>query len=59
MTFDLTKILESKRSMSNRLAALPIGDKLRLLDVLRERAIAIRQACPSPQANPKPPSTNG
>ncbi len=49
MTFDLQKMLESKRALRRNLAARPIGDKLRLLDALREREIAIRgQAVPSP-----------
>jgi hypothetical protein len=42
MTFDLERILESKRAYRKRLASLPIGEKLRLLDVLRERELAIR-----------------
>ncbi len=42
MTFDLHKILASKRALRRNLAARPIGEKLRLLDALREREIAIR-----------------
>jgi hypothetical protein len=42
MTFDLQKILESKRAYRQSLAALPIAEKLRILDALRERALAIR-----------------
>lgn len=42
MSFDLQKVLESKRTYRVRLAALPIGEKLRLLDALRERELAIR-----------------
>jgi len=42
MTFDLEKILASKRDYRRRLAALPIVEKLRLLDAMREREIAIR-----------------
>ena len=44
MSFDLQHVLESKRALRQRLAALPIADKLRLLDAMRERAIAIRAA---------------
>ena len=44
MTFDLTKILESKRVFRQRLAARPIGEKLALLDALRERALVLRSA---------------
>ena len=47
MTFDLDKILESKRAMRKRLAALPIGEKLRMLDALRERTLAIRGKRPA------------
>ncbi|MCI0748064.1 MAG: hypothetical protein L0Y58_21875 [Verrucomicrobia subdivision 3 bacterium] len=42
MTFELAKILESKREFRRRLAALPIEEKLAMLDALRERALAIR-----------------
>jgi hypothetical protein len=42
MTFVLTKILQSKREFRQRLAALPIEEKLAMLDALRERALAIR-----------------
>jgi hypothetical protein len=44
MTFDLAKILESKRALRRDLAARPIAEKLALLDALRERELAIRQA---------------
>jgi hypothetical protein len=42
MTFDLAAILESKRQFRQRLAERPIVEKLALLDVLRERQLAIR-----------------
>ena len=42
MTFDLQQILESKRAHRQRLASRPIGEKLRMLDALRERELAIR-----------------
>ena len=42
MTFDLQHILESKRAHRQHLASRPIGEKLRLLDALRERELAIR-----------------
>jgi len=42
MTFDLQRILESKRAHRQHLASRPIGEKLRLLDTLRERELAIR-----------------
>ena len=38
MTFDIARILESKRQHRRALAALPIGEKLRLLDDLRPRS---------------------
>jgi len=47
MTFDLEKILASKRAYRQTLAAKPIAEKLRMLDALRERALAIRQDAPS------------
>ena len=42
MSFDLQKILESKRALRRDLAARPVAEKLRLLDALRERELAIR-----------------
>lgn len=42
MTFDLKKILESKRALRRKLAARPVAEKLRILDTLRERELAIR-----------------
>ncbi|MGD0258689.1 MAG: hypothetical protein ABSD29_02565 [Verrucomicrobiota bacterium] len=50
MSFDLQKILESKRALRRELAARPLAEKLRLLDVLRERALSIRPAKPAPDA---------
>lgn len=44
MNLNLTKILQSKREFRQRLAALPIEEKLAMLDVLRERTVAIRSA---------------
>jgi len=42
MSFDLQKVLESKRAFRRTLANKSIVEKLRMLDVLREREIAIR-----------------
>ncbi|HRT05149.1 MAG TPA: hypothetical protein P5204_05575 [Kiritimatiellia bacterium] len=42
MTFDFHKIMAGKRAHRQRLATLPIGEKLRLLDELRAREIALR-----------------
>ena len=42
MSFDLQKIIESKRVLRRKLAALPVSEKLRMLDALREREHAIR-----------------
>jgi hypothetical protein len=38
MSFDFGKIQQSKRELRQRLAALPIEEKLAMLDVLRSRA---------------------
>lgn len=46
MSFDLQKVLESKRAMRRTLAAKPVAEKLRMLDALREREIAIRGGAP-------------
>ena len=47
MTFGIQRVLDSKRTYRERVAALPIGDKLRMLDTLREREVAIRHAAAS------------
>lgn len=44
MTPALRKTVASKNAMRRRLAALPVTEKLRLLDVLRERSIALAEA---------------
>lgn len=53
MTFDMSEILRSKQEYRLRLAALPIVEKLRLLDQLRERAVTIA-ACRASLARPQP-----
>jgi hypothetical protein len=42
VSLDLQKILESKRALRRSLAARPLAEKLRMLDALRERELAIR-----------------
>ncbi|MCI0541991.1 MAG: hypothetical protein L0Z50_42890 [Verrucomicrobiales bacterium] len=42
MSFDLEKILASKRALRRDLAARPIAEKLRMLDALRERTLTLR-----------------
>ena len=42
MTFDIQVILQSKREFRRGLAVLPIEEKLRLLDTLRERQLTLR-----------------
>jgi hypothetical protein len=44
MSFDVDQMLRSKQALRRRLTALPIAEKLRLLDGLRERALVIRSA---------------
>lgn len=44
MTFDLKRILESKKALRSKLTALPLAEKLAMLDALRERALALRDA---------------
>ncbi len=44
MKFDLKKVLDGKAVLRRELSSLPIGEKLRLLDALREREIEIRGA---------------
>ena len=44
MSFDWNKVTGSKKAYRRKLAAKPIAEKLRMLDALRERAVAIRGA---------------
>jgi len=44
MKFEFRNIAESKGAFRKELAARPIAEKLRLLDALRERTLAIRRA---------------
>jgi hypothetical protein len=44
MSFQIEEMVKSKDALRRRLASLPFAEKLRLLDVLRERALAIRGA---------------
>ncbi|WP_337286474.1 hypothetical protein [Candidatus Methylomirabilis sp.] len=44
MTFDLQRILESKRALRRSLVQRPVAEKLALMDVLRDRARVIRSA---------------
>jgi hypothetical protein len=44
MTFDLDKIAQSKREFRRRLAQRPIEEKLAMLDALRARDLALREA---------------
>ena len=51
MNVDWDKVSESKRALRRNVAALPLAEKLRLLDALRERELAIRSSralAPSP-----------
>jgi hypothetical protein len=62
MTFDLARILQSKREFRQRLAARPIEEKLAMLDALRERALALRPAQPAPESGAlreEPPAHRG
>jgi hypothetical protein len=47
MSFDLQRMIESKREMRRKLAALPVAEKLVMLDALRDRARAILKAAAS------------
>ena len=44
MSNDFTRIFESKRLHRQALAGKPVGEKLLMLDTLRERAVVIRRS---------------
>ncbi|PIU66779.1 MAG: hypothetical protein COS85_03410 [Armatimonadetes bacterium CG07_land_8_20_14_0_80_59_28] len=47
--FDMQKVIDSKQDHRKRLAALPIAEKLRLLEQLRDRTLAIRASREKPR----------
>jgi hypothetical protein len=51
MRLDLQKILESKRALRHDLASRPVAEKLRMLDALRERELAIRRSAGPSDSN--------
>jgi hypothetical protein len=55
----MRKIVRAKRAFRRRQAALPIAEKLRLLDELRERALAIAAARPRAAARSQPAKPPG
>lgn len=62
MSFDLARILESKRQFRERLAARPVAEKLAMLDAMRARHLSIQrsksserlQIQPTEPARPQP-----
>lgn len=58
MTFDLAKILQSKREFRQHLAARPVAEKLAMLDALRERQLAIRESTTRSDAPPASSAKN-
>lgn len=59
MRRDLTILLAGKAAYRARLAALPVVEKLRLLEALRERAVALRAAAPPAASTPPAAVTTG
>jgi len=51
MSLDLQRILAGKRALRRELAALPVAEKLRLLDDLRERELTLRRSARPPTSN--------
>lgn len=51
MNEDMKKVEESKRALRRKLAALPVAQKLSMLDALRERQLAIRRSSPQPPSD--------
>jgi hypothetical protein len=50
MTFDLQRIIESKRAWRRALVQRPVAEKLVMLEALRDRAHTIRAAASRPEA---------
>jgi hypothetical protein len=53
MSFDLQKVLESKRALRRKLAAKPLTEKIHLIEQLSERAAAIKRARSAAKNDPK------
>lgn len=56
MKHDLARIGENKHAFRKQLAARPVAEKLRMLDALRERTLAIRSASKK-AVGPQAPAT--
>ncbi|MEO6751984.1 MAG: hypothetical protein ABIP85_09405 [Chthoniobacteraceae bacterium] len=52
MTDLMRQIIESKRARRKELAALPVGEKLRILDQMNEATRVIAASRPPKPANP-------
>ena len=52
MSFDLKRVLDGKRAYRRKLRALPVVEKLRLLDELRARSVTLSQASVPPAHEP-------
>lgn len=53
MSFDFQAIARSKRALREKLAALSFTEKLRMVEAMRERTLAIRRS-----AGNSPPTAN-
>ena len=57
MNFEMRNILESKHAFRRELAALPFAEKLRLIEAMRERTLAImasrRKSLEQPESVPQ------
>ncbi len=56
MTSDLERLLAGKRALRRKLQELPLGEKLRLLDAMRERALTLRRAAGVSSSVEEPPA---
>ncbi len=59
MTSDLERLLAGKRALRRKLQDLPLGEKLRLLDAMRERALTLRRAVGTSRSVREPPAPYG
>ncbi|MBL8809507.1 MAG: hypothetical protein JNM43_04955 [Planctomycetaceae bacterium] len=51
-SWEMKAVLDSKKKMRTRLAALPYAEKLRLLEAMRERHLSISAARPKSTVAP-------
>jgi hypothetical protein len=51
MNFDIQRMIESKKALRRKLAGRPLAEKLEMLEILRDRSVALRGAAKDRRAD--------